>query len=95
MKNFKIIILLFIASVFAFAGNLNFDLFTAKSTGSAINIEWKFAGDAAVNYYEIERSNDNYILSEKFQHINQRMTDLFISMPIKMLFYKQTMAVLL
>lgn len=60
MKNFKIIILLLVATVFAFAGNLNFDLFSAKSNGSAINIEWKFAGDASVNYYEIERSNDNY-----------------------------------
>jgi hypothetical protein len=54
----NIVVVLSIAGILL-ASNFSLDIFTARSDGSAITVEFKNSADKEVSYYEIERSGDN------------------------------------
>jgi hypothetical protein len=61
MKVVSILALLVVATVTALAVQATVDYLRAKSTGSAVVLEWRSTNEAGVSHYEIERAGDDQV----------------------------------
>lgn len=62
----SIISVLVLSSLVAWAVQVTIQSFTARSTGTAILVEWKSASEPDVASYELERSGDDQV----FRHVS-------------------------
>ena len=61
MRTLAILIFLLVAVVTALALEVEVDYLRARSTGSAVEIEWQSAAEHALKSYEVERASEDQI----------------------------------